>query len=258
MVTLGMDLRCSIRTLTGNPGFSVMTILMLALGIGACTAIFTVVNAVVLRPLPYPDSKSLVQLWELSDTGRNMRLPEANFLDWKAQSQSFEEMAFFGAGVQLMTGGAPPVRARVAEVSRGFFDILKVPPMIGTTFQLDHLRADAQPSIVVSYGLWQRVLGGTRNLTNKTVAFESKTYAVIGVMPPGFSYPPGTDVWTPREINGFPVRPSRSSNNWSVIARVKPGVSVEAASLEVNTIARRIHDEYSDVTAVGGVAIPLK
>ena len=105
MFNLGNDLRHSIRTLIGSPGFSAMTILMLALGIGACTAIFTVVNAVLLRPLPYPDSKSLVQLWEVSDKGRNIRLPETNFLDWKAQSRSFEGMAFFGGAVQPITGG---------------------------------------------------------------------------------------------------------------------------------------------------------
>jgi predicted permease len=258
MFNLGNDLRHSMRTLIANPGFSMMTILMLALGIGACTAIFTVVNAVLLRPLPYPDSKSLVQLWEVSDKGRNIRLPEANFVDWKAQSRSFEGMAFFGGSVQPIAGGTEPVRARVTQVSQGFFDILKVPAMFGTTFQPDHLRPDAVPSIVVSFGLWQRVLGGGADLSGKKIAFQNKTYAVIGVMPPGFSFPPGTDVWTPREIIGAPVLPSRSAHNWSVIARLKPGTSLSAASSDVNAIARRIHEEYSDVTAVGGVAIPLK
>src|SRR5437868_157373 len=147
MPNLSNDLRHSIRTLIGNPGFSLMTILMLALGIGASTAIFTVVNAVLLRPLPYPDPKPLVQLWELSDKARVMRLPEANFLDWKAQSRSFEAMAMFGGAVQLIAGGTESVRARVAEVSQGFFDILKVPAMIGTTFRPDQIRADAAPSI---------------------------------------------------------------------------------------------------------------
>jgi hypothetical protein len=128
MLNLGADLRYSLRTLAANPGFSAMTILMLALGIGACTAIFTVVDAVLLRPLPYPDSKSLVQLWELSDKGRIMRLPEANFLDWKAQSQSFDGMAVFGGGVQPIAGGTETLRARVTQVSQGFFDILKVRP----------------------------------------------------------------------------------------------------------------------------------
>jgi len=258
MPSLGNDLRHSIRILIGNPGFSLMTILMLALGIGACTAIFTVVNAVLLRPLPYPDPKSLVQLWELSDKGRVMRLPEANFVDWKAQSRSFEGMAMFGGAVQLIAGGTEPVRARVAEVSQGFFDILKVPAMIGTTFRPDHIRSNAAPSIVVSYGLWQRILGGGSVLSGKTLAFDSHSYSVIGVMPPGFSFPPGTEAWIPREISGFPVLPSRSSHNWSVISRLNPGVSVEAASSEVNAIAQRIHDGYSNVTAVGGAAKPLK
>src|SRR5215471_7871367 len=258
MINLGMDLRCSIRTLTGNPGFSVMTILMLALGIGACTAIFTVVNAVLLRPLPYPDSKSLVQLWELSDKGRVMRLPEANFLDWKAQSRSFDGMAVFGGGVQPIAGGTETLRARVTQVSQGFFDILRVPAMIGTTFRPDHLRADAVPAIVVSYGLWRRVLGGGADLADKTLTLEGKTYPVVGVMPAGFNFPSGTDAWRPRETSDFPVMPSRSAHNWSVIARLKPGVLPEAASSEVNGIARRIHDSYSNVTAVGGVAIPLK
>src|SRR5690349_21095129 len=113
MFNLLTDVRYSIRTLTANPVFSVMTILMLALGIGACTAIFTVVNAVLLRPLPYPGSRSLVQLWEVSDRGRLMNLPEANFLDWKAQSRSFDDMAIFGGAVQPIAGGSETLRARV-------------------------------------------------------------------------------------------------------------------------------------------------
>ncbi len=258
MLNPGQDLRHSIRTLTAKPGFAAMTILMLALGIGASTAIFTVVNAVLLRPLPYPDSKSLVQLWELSDKGRKMRLPEANFLDWKAQSRSFEAMAIFGGSVQPIAGGVETVRARVTEVSQGFFEILKVSAMIGTTFQPDHLRPDAVPSAVVSFGFWKRALGGSVDLNNKTLAFQNKTYSVIGVMPPGFSFPTATDAWTPREISGTPVLPSRNAHNWAVIARMKPGASLAAASSDVDGIARRLHEEYSNVTAVGGVAISLK
>src|SRR6266446_3716164 len=122
MANLRNDLQHSIRTLIRNPGCSLMTILMLAVGIGACTAIFTVVNAVLLRPLPYPDPNSLVQLWELSDKAHVMALPEANFVDWKAQSHSFQGMAMFGGGVEPIVGGAEPIRAGVAEVSQGFFD----------------------------------------------------------------------------------------------------------------------------------------
>jgi predicted permease len=258
MSNLLNDLRHSVRNLIAKPAFSLMTILMLALGIGACTAIFTVLNAVLLRPLPYADPKSLMQLWELSDKGRVMRLPEANFVDWKAQSRSFEDMAMFGGSVQLVAGGTEPGRARVAEVSSGFFDILLVPALFGTTFRPEDLRPAAQPSIVVSYGLWQRILRGDSSLINKTVIFQDRTYSVIGVMPPGFSFPPGTDAWISRENRGSPVPSSRSSHNWSVIARLKPGVSFEAASSDVNAIARRIHQQYSNVTAVGGVAVPLK
>src|SRR5262249_31235534 len=142
MPNLLTDMRHSVRNLIAKPGFSLMTILMLALGIGACTAIFTVLNAVLLRPLPYADARSLVQLWELSDKGRTMRLPEANFVDWKAQSRSFEDMAMFGGSVQLIAG-AVPSRARIAEVSRGFFDILRVSAMFGRTFHPEDLRAGA-------------------------------------------------------------------------------------------------------------------
>jgi len=258
MAHFGNDLRHSVRILIATPGFSIMTILMLALGIGACTAIFTVMNAVLLRPLPYPDPNSLVQLWELSDRARPMRLPEANFLDWKSQSRSFQDMAMFGASVQPIAGGSEPVRARVAEVSQGFFSILKVPAMVGTTFLPEHIRPDAAPAIVVSYGLWQRTLGGASELSSKRVTFQNKSYAVIGVMPPSFSFPPGTDAWIPRETNGRPVLPSRTAHNWSVIARIKPGIPLDGVSSDVNAIARRIHEEYSDLTAVGAVAIPLK
>ena len=151
MSALTSDLRQSVRIIRSKPGFSLMAVLMLALGIGACTAIFTVVNAVLLQPLPYTDAAGLVQLFEVSSRGGQINVPEGNFVDWKAGTRTVENMAMFAGGISPLTVGKETVRARLAVVSDGFFDIFKVQPAMGVL---------SKEGVVVSTGFWQRVLGG--------------------------------------------------------------------------------------------------
>lgn len=245
------DLRHAIRTLLKNPGFAIMAILMLALGIGACTAIFTVVNSVLLRPLPYPEPDRIVQLFELSDKGTRMNLPEANFVDWKEGSRNFEYMALVRGNLAPVIGGNETVRARVATVSEGFFGAMGAKPVMGT------LPADNEPTVIVSHGFWQRVLGSDPNFQARSLTIYGEVHSIVGVMPEGFAFPTGTEVWTSRAVAGKFI-PSRSAHNWGVIGRLRPGVSIEAVRSELDAIAKRLHDSYRDVTAVGATVVPLK
>src|SRR5579884_3105870 len=250
----------ALRIFKNNPAFSLMTIVMLALGIGACTAIFTVINAVLLKPLPYPDADRLVQIQEVGEQGKRMNVPEANYLDWHAASHSFDGMAIFQGAISedAVRVDNQPIRIRYTSASREFFDILGTKPLVGSGFLPEHFRREATPAAVVSYGFWKRVLGGPNDLSNHTIEASGLVAHVVGVLPPEFNFPAGVDAWLPREVLPFPVLASRSAHNFSVLARLKPGVSAAAASNEMAAIAKSIHDQYPDVTAVSAVVVPLQ
>jgi len=242
------DVRQAFRIIRSNPGLSIISILMLALGIGACTAIFTVVNAVLLRPLPYVEPNGLARLFEVSEKGGRMNVPEANFVDWKSGSRSFESMAIYGrSNVYPIIAGNEVIRARVTVVGDGFFNIFKIEPLIGV-FSKD--------GVAVSYTFWKRALGG-RDIQEAKIRMSDQTTQVSAVMPEGFSFPADSDVWVPRGPQ-IPFYPSRSAHNWSVVARLRPGLDAVTASRELGAIAKNIHAQYTDVTAVDAVAIPLQ
>jgi predicted permease len=251
------DLRYAVRSLMKSPGFSTLAILTLALGIGACTAIFSVVNGVLLQPLPFDRPDQLVMLRELSDKGTPMNVPEQNFLDWQSGTQSFERMAFYNTFDSGIAGGSEPVRAQVSQVSEEFFDVLGAKPFIGRALLPEDHRPGAPPAVMVSYGYWQRYLGADRDLTGKHLRSDGYSFAVAGVMPAGFQFPARTDVWVPKGLFE-PVNPSRSAHNWRVIARLKPDVGLDRARGDLSQIAKRIHGEFRDVTAVDATALRLQ
>ncbi len=252
------DLRQALRLLARDKGFTAVAVLTLALGIGASTSIFSVVDAVLLRPLPYPEADRVVQLFEVSDKGDLMDVPEANFVDWRDQTRSYAFLAMSsGANVSTFVGGREPVRAGAASVSDGFFDVLGVAASAGRVLGADDHRRGATRVAVVSHVFWQRVLGGERDLSGVTLREGEVSLPVVGVMPPGFSYPPGTEVWTAMEPGGT-FNPSRSAHNWRVIGRLAPGVSTVAASAELRAIAQRIHAQHADVSAVGAAVVGLQ
>ena len=251
------DFRYAIRSLAKAPGFSVVAILTLALGIGGCTAIFSVVNGVLLQPLPYERPDQLVMLRELSDKGSPMSVPEQNFLDWRSGAQSFEGMAFYNTFDSAVAGGSEPVRAQASEVSEGFFDLLRAKPFIGRALLPEDHKQGASPVVIVSYNFWRSFLGGSRELTNRQLRSSGFSFTVAGVMPAGFQFPARTDIWVPKEVLG-PINPSRSAHNWRVIARLKPDVTLDRARGEISQIARRIHTDFKDVTAVDATALPLQ
>jgi putative ABC transport system permease protein len=255
MDTLWHDLRYGARMLWKKPGFTAAAILSLALGIGAATAIFSFVDAVLLRQLPYPQPERLVQLREISERGGQMAVAEPNFGDVRDRVRSFEAVAQYSAYTTTITGASEPVRARVGMVSGAFFRVLGVPPQAGRAFAPEETRPGGHPVAVVSQGFWQRLLSGSPNFHDRRLNIDSQNYIVIGVMPPGFDFPNHTEVWIAREL--FPLNTSRTAHNWSVIARLGAGVTLEQARAEVSTLGRQLKQEYGqDIDAVDFALIP--
>lgn len=260
MNTFLQDLRFGIRTLAKNPGFAVVAILTLALGIGASTAIFSVVDAVLLRPLPYPNPQRIVTVWEQEANGHRTRLADPNFLDFRSQNNTLAGLATFSSGPDSVSGGSEPVRMDIGLVSQDFFKVMGVEPFRGREFAADELHPHGAAAMIVSYGYWQRYLGGRADFSQVHLSMDGAAYSIVGVMPQGFNFPQGVSVWVPRETYGWST--SRSSHNGVGIARLRDGVSIEQARANLDTIARRIHAEYgkkeiSDYFLTDATVIPL-
>ncbi|MGH9832721.1 MAG: ABC transporter permease, partial [Blastocatellia bacterium] len=242
------DIRYGVRLLGKNPGFTLIAVATLALGIGANAAIFSVVNGVLLRSLPYREPDRIVMLWEAGDRIRNNFVSHLNFSDWRAQSQSFEAVSAYSGrfgGPSTIIGGSEPVRAHAVVVYRDFFNALAVTPVAGRAFSPEESNYGTTPVVVVSHGFWQRNLNADPNLADKKLTIGDRSYSVIGVMPPGFSFPAETDLWLSKEQLDNDTS-SRSSHNYIGVARLKPGVTLEQAQAEMTTIARRIAERFPD------------
>ena len=208
------DFRYALRTLAKNPGFTAVAIITLAVGIGANTAIFSVIDGVLLRPLPFPQPDRIVRIWETDENSHASNLSDPNFADLQ-QNHSLQSMAEYSYYPMSISGGAEPIRAMGAIVSKDFFSTLKAAPFIGRSFAEDEQHIGAARTAIVSYGYWQRYLGATTDFSATHLRIEGDDYAVIGVMPAGFNYPPDTAVWTPRELE--PALTSRTALNWHAL-----------------------------------------
>lgn len=240
------DLKYAFRSLLKRPGFTIVAVLTLALGIGASTAIFSVLDAVLLRPLPYPQQERLVEVNELNESGRGMAFTEPNFNDLAARNRSFEAMANYTRGSEAVAGGSEAARTDVAGISADFFRVLGVQPALGRLISAETLR-EGNEIAVVSYGFWKRMLGGRTNLEGTSLRFANHSFAVIGVLPAQTEFPAGVDVWFPfRAV--YPPFESRTGHNFRVLARVRPGVSFQQASSEVASIGRTLKAEYGTQT----------
>ncbi|HYK21858.1 MAG TPA: ABC transporter permease [Pyrinomonadaceae bacterium] len=249
------DIRYGIRTLAKRPSFTVIAVLTLALGIGASTAIFSVVDGVLLKPLPYPDAERIVQLREVTERGGKIAFAEPNFLDVRARSHSFEGIAQYAGEVTTVTGASEPVRVPAFMVSADFFNVLGVKPILGRTFLPEESKPGGAPVAVISYGFWQRLLGGRPDLTGITLRLIDHNVNVVGVMPPGFAFPQRAEIWVPRELS--PAQTSRSAHNWSVVARLRPNITTEAAHTELSAIAKQLKQENGkDMNAVDFAVVP--
>ncbi|MEP6822637.1 MAG: ABC transporter permease [Chthoniobacterales bacterium] len=250
------DLKYALRTLCKTPGFTLIAIITLALGIGSSTAIFSVLDAVLLRPLPYPQQERIVELRELDENGKGMSFAEPNFNDLRARTRSFEAMAKYSVFPDAVAGGSEPVRKMVCAASGNFFRVLGVMPILGRTFAAARAATEQQVA-VVSNAFWKQSLGGRTNLDGAALRFENRGFAVIGVLPPGVEFPPGADVWYPAE--NIPPNESRSAHNWRAAGRLKAGVSPEQARAEIAAIGQQMKQEHGAKTDAASFGLaPLR
>src|SRR5512143_1770099 len=252
MGTIIQDARYGLRMLGKNPGFTTVAVLTLALGIGATTAIFSVAYGVLLRPLPYPQPDRIVELHEINLKGGQMNFADPNFADVRNGSRSLAGAAQYSSWMQVVSGGSGPTRTMTAAVSADFFRIMGVAPVRGRGFGLDDQRFGASPSALVSYDYWQQTLGGVQDLSLIKLRISNQAASVVGVLPPGFHFPFGSDVWVPREL--YETLPSRTAHNWRVIARLLPGVTTAQALVELSGIAHRLKQQFGQDTMMEDVS----
>jgi putative ABC transport system permease protein len=254
---LFQDLRFGARILVKNPGFAVIAVVTLALGIGATTAIFSVVHAVLWRALPFPDPGRLVRFWE-SNPGRGW--PEfaasaPNFADWRKQQSICEQLAAHEFHTFNFTGSGEPERVAAVNVTTNFFRVLGVLPAHGRDFLPEEEQSGRGHVVILSDGLWQRRFGADPDLIGRQIQLSGESYTVVGVMPPRFQLTRGTELWVPLTLDpaAQPSRANRSSHNLSVIGRLKPGVSLAQARASMDTIARRLEQQYPESNTGWGV-----
>lgn len=257
------DLRYAIRTLLKSPGFTTVAVITLALGIGANSAIFSVVNAVLLRPLPYKDPARLVWITESFPQFIGEAVTAPHFLEWQEQNHVFQFMAISSYSDFTLTGGDQPDRVLGALVSSSFFPLLGVQPVLGRTFLAEENRPGASRVVILGYSLWQRRFGGDSNLIGKPLRLNAETYTVVGVMPATFQvqFPVPTEMWMPLAIEApsqpaLP-KPQRVLVLPGAIARLKPNITLEAARSDLDTLARRIALRDSQEPAGQVRIIPL-
>lgn len=259
MNTLWLDVKYGWRALGARPGFSLLVIFILALGIGANTAVFSVVDGVLLRALPYRDAGRIVGVAEINAAGRRINLSGEDFLDWQRQSRSFQTMAAYAGWPMDLSAGDRTERVNGAAVTAGFFRALGVSPVLGRTFSADEHRPGHDVAIL-SDGLWQRDFGGDPAVLGKTVQVEGKPFTIIGVLPSGIGFPQRSEVWVPLEFMGdITSYGTRSAHNFHVIARLNPGVDVARADAEMQVIAAHLARQYPDSNAgIGAGVISLR
>jgi predicted permease len=251
------DIRYALRGLAHAPSFTGVSVLTLALGIGATTVAFTLVNGILLLPLPFPEPHRLVYLMEESDGGRELMLSYPNFDDWRTQATSLQDIAAvqFPSEVTVQ-GGQDPARARVLQVSREFFRVLDVQPLLGRAILPQENRPGGAPVAVVSYEFWDRALGGKKELEDLTLTLFGRSWQVVGVMPPGFRVLEEADLYLPMELSPVQIR---SAHNYRGIGRISSGATLARAREEITGIAARIKSELGDETDAVRVALrPLR
>ena len=255
---LRQDLLYALRRLVKAPAFTVVAVVTLALGIGANTAIFSVVNGVLLKPLPYPESERLVGVYHTAN-GRRAVMSGPNFTDVARTATSFENAAAISTGRMILTGQGEPIRIPVANVSASLFNVLRVRPILGRTFNADENTPGRTSIVVLSYGLWQQRFGGDPDVVGRRIQLDGVSREVVGVMPQGFSYPADRQAWLPVEYDQNFVTRQRGAWYLDVVARLKPGVTTEQSATEVETIGRNLAREYPDADAeIGMTTYPLR
>lgn len=251
MGSLIHDVRVSLRLLRGRPGFAVVVVLTLALGIGVPTAIFSLVNGVMLRPLPYEDPDRVVLVWERPPGFTRFAVSPANFLDWRQQNQVFEDMAAIASATVNLTGTQEPERIRGRRVSASFFPILGVQPALGRTFLPEEDQPGGERVVVLSHSLWQRRFASDPSVVGRALSLDRESYTVIGVMPRDFQ--DLTSIYSTEEIKLWLPYPfasdpptERRAKRLTVVARLKPDISLERAQEDMDLIVHRLVETYPE------------
>lgn len=254
---IAQDLRFGLRGLRRSPGFTVVSVLTLGLAIGTATAMYGVVDGVVLRPLPHPDAERIVAVKQVFASGRSGQFSDPNFEDVRTAATSLAATAQFSRSVASTVAGTLPVRTGVASISHDFFDVFQTTPARGRRFAEEERREGGPRVAVVSHRFWRQHFGGAAALSTARLRLSGEPYTVVGVMPEGFDFPAATDVWTPREQR--PRNPYRTGHNWQVVARIADGSTLSTAQAEATLVARRLKQQHGDDTAMTDVAvIPLR
>ena len=244
METLLRDIRYGVRSLLKRPGFTAIALVALALGIGANTAIFSLVNAVLLRPLPFAEPDRLVWVWgNIKNGGNRASVSPLDFLDYRQQNHTFEE---FAASLQLRlnhTGDGEPERLEANGVTGNYFQALGAKPAFGRTFLLENEKSGNDQVAVLSYSFWQKRFAGDPAIINKTITLDGRSFAVLGVMPADFSMPRAADIWVPLNFDIHPGMKQRKAHFLRPIGRLKAGVTMAQAQADTDAIARRLEEQ---------------
>jgi putative ABC transport system permease protein len=240
---LWFDLRYAARQLRLSPGFTIIAVLTLTLGIGANTAIFSSMDAVVLRPLAVPDLHRVMSLFEQQDRGANDQTTLANYTDWSRQSTSFEDLAVYSYTEKNMTGAGDPTRVDAALTSASFFAVMQTKPLLGRVFGSSECQPGRDAVAVLNYGFWQRRFGSDPRIEGRRIELDQRIYTVIGVMPKTMQYPAATDIYLP-----FAPTPQqladRTARNYLVVGRLRDGIEVKQAQAEMRSVAERLAKDY--------------
>ena len=263
MGTLTQDLKYGLRVLLKSPGFAAVAVIVLALGIGANTAIFSVVNAVLLRPLPYQDPGRLVQVWHVPPAKSFPGITEfsvsaANYLDWRDQNHVFEPLAIYTYATLNLSGKGQPESVTSAVVSPNFFSALRVRPRLGRAIASGEDQPGHANVVVLSHAFWREHFGADPHIVGQNVTLNQQSYTVIGVMPPRFEMPPSVEIWTPLAWTDK-EKAVRGEHHFGVIGRLKPGIDLKQAQAEMNTISSHLEQQYpADDKGWGAIVVPLR
>jgi predicted permease len=264
MDTLLQDIRYGVRMVAKSPGFAAIAILTLALGIGANTALFSVVNGVLLSPLPYRQPDRLVAIYARNKDFSHSSISYPNYLDWVRSQRSFSSLAAFREDAYNLTGMGEPERVKAEMVSAGFFSVLGVDPVAGRLFRPEEDQVGAQPVALIAGGFWKRKFGSSPDALGKTLALDGVGYTVIGVIPADFSYQSGnfhsSDVYVPiGQWNDPTFRDRRTGMGMDAVGRLKPGVTLQQAQADMDTVAHGLAETYPDADKGSGIALlPLQ
>jgi predicted permease len=254
------DLRYGARTLRKSPGFAAVAILTLALGIGVNTALFSVVNGVLLNPLPYPQPNQLVELWWDRTPGQHSSVPYLNFLDWQKESTAFSAVGAYLQDNMIVTGAGEPERVDGVKISANFLDLLGVKPLLGRSFRPEEDQVWAAPVALISDGLWSRKFGSSPDVLGKNITADGTSYRIVGVVPEKSPIYTTADVFTPLgQFNEEPFRDRRASLGTVGIARMKPGVTLAQARADMDAVARNLAAEYPEANKGTSIFVnPMK